>query len=184
MADVEADLDYFKTKTEKLEVENGQLRVKQSDNKRIRELENEVEILKDQVKKSNIQGSVSQSIPQGNLDLRNIKKSLSPDEQVQLQREILQLDLMLKGYEGENQKLMNSRRTLDDQIKDLSQKLKREQDQVKELKMKAMANGGSVLVEEGDKDDVPIMTQNVFKSKAISQKELEDLHNLVKEFQA
>ena len=79
---------------------------------------------------------------------------------------------------------MNSRRTLDDQIKDLSQKLKREQDQVKELKMKAMANGGSVLVEEGDKDDVPIMTQNVFKSKAISQKELEDLHNLVKEFQA
>lgn len=40
------------------------------------------------------------------MDLRNIKKSLTPDEQVQLQREILQLDLMLKGYEGENQKLI------------------------------------------------------------------------------
>ena len=48
MADLEADLDYYKTKTEKLEVDNGQLRVKQSDNKRIRELENEIEILKDQ----------------------------------------------------------------------------------------------------------------------------------------
>ena len=48
MADLEADLDYYKTKTEKLEVDNGQLRVKQSDNKRISELENEIEILKDQ----------------------------------------------------------------------------------------------------------------------------------------
>lgn len=83
-----------------------------------------MELLKDQVKKSNIQGSITQSAaPQQNLDLRSIKKSLTPDEQVQLQREMLQLDLMLKGYEGENQKLMNARRSLDDQIKDLSQKL-------------------------------------------------------------
>lgn len=51
MSEVEADLDYFKTKCEKLEVDNGLLRVKQNDNKRIRELENEVEVLKDQLKK-------------------------------------------------------------------------------------------------------------------------------------
>jgi hypothetical protein len=54
MTEVETDVDYYKTKTEKLEVENSQLRVKQSDNKRIRELENELELLKDQLKKSNI----------------------------------------------------------------------------------------------------------------------------------
>jgi predicted nucleic acid-binding Zn-ribbon protein len=65
MADLEADLDYFKTKSEKMEVENGQLRVKQSDNKRIRELENEVEILKDQASKQGSSGPVAptQSIP-------------------------------------------------------------------------------------------------------------------------
>lgn len=49
--------------------------------------------------------------------------------------------------------------------------------------MKAMANDGTVLVEEGDKDDVSIMTQNVFKSKAISEKELDELHKMVKDFQ-
>ena len=37
-----------------------------------------------------------------NMDLRNIKKQLTLDEQLQLQREISQLDLMLKGYETEN----------------------------------------------------------------------------------
>ena len=78
---------------------------------------------------------------------------------------------------------MNSRRSLDDQIKDLSQKLKLEQNQVKDLKMKAMKEGGTVYVEEGDKDDVPIMNQNIFKSKAISEKELEELHKMVKDFQ-
>jgi hypothetical protein len=45
-----------------------------------------------------------------------------------------------------------------------------------------MASNGSILVEEGDKDDVPIMNQNVFKSKAISEKELNELHKMVKEF--
>jgi hypothetical protein len=46
-----------------------------------------------------------------------------------------------------------------------------------------MAVGGTVLVEAGDKDDVPIMNQNVFKSKAISEKELAELHKTVKESQ-
>lgn len=44
-----------------------------------------------------------------------------------------------------------------------------------------MASDGQVLIEDGDKDDVPIMNQNIFKSKAISQKELEDLQKMVRE---
>jgi hypothetical protein len=60
-------------------------------------------VLKDQLKKGGSSTTQSVGMPQQqNLDLRNIKKSLSPDEQVQLQREMAQLDLMLKGYEGEN----------------------------------------------------------------------------------
>jgi len=42
------------------------------------------------------------SVNTGNMDLRNIKKQLSQDEQMQLQREILQLDLIVKGYMDEN----------------------------------------------------------------------------------
>lgn len=100
--ELETDLDYYKTKTEKLEVENGQLRLSKGDNKRLRELENEVELLKEEAQKRGGNGAGGVASQASNLDLRNIKKSLSPDEQVQLQREILQLDLMLKGYEGEN----------------------------------------------------------------------------------
>ena len=64
MSEVEADLDYFKTKCEKLEVDNGQLRVKQNDNKRIGELENEVEVLKDQLKKDGSSAPQSMGVPQ------------------------------------------------------------------------------------------------------------------------
>jgi hypothetical protein len=46
--ELESDLDYYKTKTEKLEAENGKLRLSKGDNKRIRELENEVEVLKEE----------------------------------------------------------------------------------------------------------------------------------------
>lgn len=44
----------------------------------------------------------SMSINTGNMDLRNIKKQLSQDEQMQLQREMVQLDLIVKGYMDEN----------------------------------------------------------------------------------
>jgi len=54
-----------------------------------------------------------------NMDIRNVKKQLTPDEQLQLQREINQLDLMLKGYETENQKLMKRNRIVEEQLKDL-----------------------------------------------------------------
>jgi hypothetical protein len=56
---------------------------------------------------------------QSAIDVRNIKKSLTPDEQMQLQRELLQLDLMLKSYESENQKLMTAKKAQDVEIKDL-----------------------------------------------------------------
>lgn len=36
------ELDYYKTKTDKLEAENNSIRIGKGDNKRVRELENEV----------------------------------------------------------------------------------------------------------------------------------------------
>jgi hypothetical protein len=56
----------------------------------VRELENEIEMLKQQV--SNGGESLANATPMASLaanaDLRNIKKQLSQDEQMQLQREL------------------------------------------------------------------------------------------------
>ena len=46
IGEFENDADYFKTKIDKLEVENKQLRMGSGDNKRMRELNNECEMLR------------------------------------------------------------------------------------------------------------------------------------------
>ena len=78
-------------------------RTGRGDNKRQKELENEIEFLKVQLEDAKSGGGTqSAQFNTGNMDLRNIKKQLSQDEQVQLQREIVQLDLIVKGYMDEN----------------------------------------------------------------------------------
>lgn len=79
------------------------VRTGRGDNKRQKELENEIEFLKVQLEDAKSGGGTqSAQFNTGNMDLRNIKKQLSQDEQVQLQREIVQLDLIVKGYMDEN----------------------------------------------------------------------------------
>jgi len=78
------EVDYLKTKIEKIEVENNQIRLGKGDNKKVRELENEVEFLKvqlEEAQKSGGQGMVQTSAAQS-ADLRNIKKQLTPNEQM------------------------------------------------------------------------------------------------------
>ena len=99
------EVDYYKTKVEKLEADNFQLKQDKPENKRVRELENEIELLKNQLRNddSNFEAQVQkQNKPGDNIRLDNIKKNLSPDEQIQIQRELLQLDKILKGYQEEN----------------------------------------------------------------------------------
>lgn len=103
MDEKDEEIDYQRSKMEKMEVENHQLRTGRGDNKRQKELENEVEFLKVQLEDAKSSGGTqSVQFNTGNMDLRNIKKQLSQDEQVQLQREIVQLDLIVKGYMDEN----------------------------------------------------------------------------------
>ena len=58
-------------------------------------------------------GAGISSAGQSNGDLRNIKKQLTTDEQVQLQREIIQLDMIVKGYMDENQKSKKKKKDLE-----------------------------------------------------------------------
>lgn len=46
IGELENDVDYYKTKIDKLEVENNQLRLGKGDNKRMKELSNECEMLR------------------------------------------------------------------------------------------------------------------------------------------
>ena len=116
------ELDYYKTKTEKLDAENTSLRVGKGDNKKMREMENEIQLLKAQLEEMKTSGGQSTiSTGPGNQDLR-VKKNLTQDEQIQLQRELQQLDLIVKGYMDENQKSMRKQRTLEEQLKQLTEK--------------------------------------------------------------
>ena len=51
-------IDYYKSSCEKLETENHQLKTGKGDGKRMRELENEIEMLKSQAKNDNIGSNV------------------------------------------------------------------------------------------------------------------------------
>ena len=100
------ELDYYKSKCEKLEAENQSLRTGKGDNKRMRELENEIEMLKNQASSGNSGPQIAAPSQTRDVDLRDIKNDLSKDEQVRVQKELAQLDLIVKGYMDENQKAM------------------------------------------------------------------------------
>jgi len=61
------------------------------------------------------------------------KEQLTKEEAIKLQREVQQLDLMLKGYQEENEKQVHKNKGLDRDMKTLQEKLLAEQKRVKEL---------------------------------------------------
>jgi hypothetical protein len=61
------------------------------------------------------------------------KEQLTKEEAIKLQREVQQLDLMLRGYQEENEKQVFKNKTLERDIKAIQEKLLSEQKKVKEL---------------------------------------------------
>ena len=53
------EIDYFRTKVEKIEAENSQIRLGKGDSKKVRELENEVEFMKVQLEEAQKNGGGS-----------------------------------------------------------------------------------------------------------------------------
>ena len=83
------EIDYLSQKTEKLDQENTSLRLGKGDNKRMKELENEVDLLKMQLEDAGKQGQQTKSQSSNAAKFgQNIKKDLNQDEQRQLQIEI------------------------------------------------------------------------------------------------
>ena len=82
---------------------------------------------------------------------------------MQLQREIVQLDLIVKGYMDENQKSMRKQRTLEDQLKSQAETLKQNDKQLKEYQLKALKEQKGIFVEEND-DEVNIQAKNIMGS--------------------
>lgn len=108
--DKDEENEYFKKKIERLETDNQQLRVGKGDSKKMRELENQVHTLQAQLQQSGKGGASGIPSQSSNMDLRNVKKTLTQDETLSLQKEMAQLDMIIKGYEEENRKLMKNSR--------------------------------------------------------------------------
>lgn len=85
------------------------------DGKRIKELENEVETLKMELNQgtNNVKSSTALRQDRPDVDVRNIKKDLTSDEQIQIQKELAQMDKILKGYMDENSKAVARTRELE-----------------------------------------------------------------------
>jgi len=99
----------------KLEAENTSFRLDKNDNKRVKELEEQIESLKS-ANRFSFQ-------PQ---TLQKSGKDLSKEEQQKLQREVQQLELMLKGYQEESEKSLVRIKTLEREVKLSSEKLSAE----------------------------------------------------------
>lgn len=122
--EAQEEVDYYQKKVAKIEAENRALRVGSDSGRRVKELEEEVAALKQQV---SVQARVE--VKQQAFQA----KDLSKEEQVKMQRELQQLDLMLKGYQEESERTLAKQRNFEREIKSLQEKLLAEQKKVKEL---------------------------------------------------
>ncbi len=122
--EAQEEVDYYQKKVAKIEAENRALRVGSDSGRRVKELEEEVAALKQQV---SVQARVE--VKQQAFQA----KELSKEEQVKMQRELQQLDLMLKGYQEESERTLAKQRNFEREIKGLQEKLLAEQKKVKEL---------------------------------------------------
>lgn len=111
------ELDYYTQKSTKLESDNRNLRVlgvAQSSNKesnqKMQALEDEIVVLKSQL-------SSNQQILQENINLKNIKNDLSKEEQVKLQKELQQLEIMVRGYQDDSEKSLQKIKSLETTLK-------------------------------------------------------------------
>lgn len=81
ISEQEDEIHYLTNKVNTLETDNKKLRLGKDSNKRMKELEDEIEVLKSQL-------SSNLLIQQENINLKNIKNDLSKEDQVKLQREL------------------------------------------------------------------------------------------------
>ena len=129
------EVDYYKQKCDKLEVEQASLRSGKGENKRLKELENEVEMLKLELEEARKVGGGGSGADKAGAraELRSFRKDLSPEEQIQMQRELAQLDKILGGYQEENAKSVKVQRELEQKLKQLTAQSDADKRDLKEM---------------------------------------------------
>jgi hypothetical protein len=172
--DFKEEVDYYQQKVARIETENRGLRAGNDNAKRIRELEEENSQLKQQLSTHTRIEAKTSSFQ---------SKELSKEEQVKLQREVQQMDLMLKGYQEESEKQLAKHKNLEREMKLVQEKLLSEQKKLKEMQQKQLLVQEQVYVEE-KKEELDIDTINTMGlSNAISQKQLADIHSQLQKLQ-
>ena len=95
----------------------------------------------------------------------------------------MQLDLIVKGYQDENQKSMKVQRDLEDKLKEKASKLQQQEKQIKEFELKALKERKGIFVEESQ-EEVSMQAANVMgTSQSISLKQLQEMRDLIKRLQ-
>ena len=102
-----------------------------------------------------------------------IRTNLSAEEQVRLQRELHMQDVLIKGYQKENEKLTDDSKGLRKEIEDLRSLLHAETKKVTDLRHRVIRETGQVLLAEQELD---IETMNELGIKnAVPEKVFRDL---------
>lgn len=90
--------------------------------------------------------------------------------------------MMVKGYQDESEKQATKLKGYEKELKMLQEQLSGEKKLVKELQQKALLGQDKVFVEKA-KEELDIDTVNLMGTNAISQKNLQDLHQQVQRLQ-
>lgn len=79
---------------------------------------------------------------------------------------------------------MRKQKTLEEQVKSLTESLKSNEKELKEFQLKALKERKGIFVEEND-DEVNIQAKNIMGStQSISKNQLEELYNTLKVLQS
>ena len=143
--------DYLNEKVLKLQEENKQLILKKDNKSEQRKLEQEVAFLKAQLE----QVENTTKTKTSDFSDKVVKKDLSPAQQIELQKEVAQLQRIVDGANEENQRADAKIRDLTHQLKQHEKKLTEEKKLTHELQMKHMLDRKKVFVEgEGEEVDI------------------------------
>lgn len=98
---------------------------------------------------------------------------------MRVQRELQQLEMLVKGYQEESEKQLMRQKNLEKEIKTLNDRLVLEQRKATDIQQKSLLEQEKVFVED-KKEELDIHTVNKMGlNNAISQKQLQDLHQQI-----
>ena len=159
--ELQEQVDYLNEKCNRLLTENKSIRLNKDSKGDVKKLEDEIAFLKDQLSKAGTSSSVNA--------VAGTAGPRSDDSAI------------IEGLNKENEKAEAKIRDLTDKLKKKDRELAEEKKRVHELQLLQMKNKNIVFVETKE-EEPDIQTANLMGTgNAISEKQLKDMHELIKQ---